>query len=150
MKPLLLSLIPLSLAVFAPAALAGPCDVAIAGSDAMKFDLTEIKIPATCKKVTVTLTHTGKLQAKYMGHDWVLAKTADVEGIDADGLKAGLDAGYLKANDARVIAHTKVIGGGESATVTFSTGTLVKGGDYTFFCSFPGHSSMMKGKFVFG
>jgi len=25
-----------------------------------------------------------------------------------------------------------------------------KGGDYTFFCSFPGHWSVMKGKLIFG
>jgi len=43
-----------------------------------------------------------------------------------------------------------VIGGGETARVRFSTKGLQKGGDYTFFCSFPGHFAMMKGSFVFG
>jgi azurin len=43
-----------------------------------------------------------------------------------------------------------VIGGGETTTVTFPTSKLKKGGDYTFFCSFPGHWSIMKGKLTFG
>lgn len=65
-------------------------------------------------------------------------------------MKAGMAGGFLKAGDDRVIAHTQVIGGGQSDTITFSTAKLSKGGDYVFFCSFPGHASMMKGTFVFG
>ena len=57
---------------------------------------------------------------------------------------------YLPPGDPHVLAFTPVIGGGESTTITFSTGKLEKGGDYTFFGSFPGHWSMMKGKLVFG
>jgi azurin len=53
-------------------------------------------------------------------------------------------------NDARIIAHTKLIGGGETTTVSFPTAKLKKGGDYTFFCSFPGHWAQMKGKLTFG
>ena len=34
---------------------------------------------------------------------------------------------------------------GQSAEVVFPTARLRKGGAYTFFCSFPGHISMMKG-----
>lgn len=49
-----------------------------------------------------------------------------------------------------MIAHTKVIGGGDSTTVSFATSKLSKGGDYTFFCSFPGHWAMMKGTLSFG
>jgi azurin len=47
--------------------------------------------------------------------------------------------------DARVIAHTKVIGGGETDSVTFSTAALKAGEAYSYFCSFPGHSALMKG-----
>ena len=43
-----------------------------------------------------------------------------------------------------------VIHGGESTTIKFSTSKLQKGGDYTFFCSVPGHWSLMKGKLAFG
>jgi azurin len=48
----------------------------------------------------------------------------------------------------RVIAHTKIIGGGETTKITFPGKALTAGGDYSFYCSFPGHSTMMKGKLV--
>jgi azurin len=48
-----------------------------------------------------------------------------------------------------VIAHTKVVGGGESTSVKFPVSKLTKGGDYTFFCSFPGHYGLMKGKLIY-
>ena len=51
---------------------------------------------------------------------------------------------------AHVIASTKIIGGGQSTTVTFSTAKLTKGGDYTYMCTFPGHYVIMKGVFKFG
>ncbi len=150
MRKLIPMLLLLCTGLMAQSAFAKTCAVTIAGDDAMKFDKTEIKLDASCTQVAVTLKHTGKLAANVMGHDWVLAKTSDMAGIDADGMKAGMAAGFIKAGDARVIAHTKVIGGGQSDTVTFATAKLSKGGDYSFFCSFPGHSSLMKGKFVFG
>ena len=80
-----------------------------------------------------------------MGHNVVVAKTADMKGIDADGIKAGLDANYVKAGDTRVIAHSKVIGGGESTSVKIPVAKLSGDGPYSFFCSFPGHSALMKG-----
>ena len=49
-----------------------------------------------------------------------------------------------------MIAHTKIVGGGQTATVTFPTSKFTKGESYSFFCSFPGHWSMMKGAFKVG
>ncbi len=131
-------------------ALAKTCSYTIEGNDQMKFNLDQIAVPADCTEVNVTLKHVGKLPAQAMGHDWVLTKTADFQAVATAGMGAGLNNDYLPKDDARVIAHTKVIGGGESATVKFATSKLTKGGDYTFFCSFPGHYALMKGKFTFG
>ena len=64
-------------------------------------------------------------------------------------MRMNLADSYLPKKDPRVLAHTAVIGGGQSTSVTFSTAALRKGGDYTFFCSFPGHFAMMKGKLIF-
>ena len=61
-------------------------------------------------------------------------------------MSAGAENGYLPKDDPRVLAHTKLIGGGESSSVTFKTDGLA-GKDLTFFCSFPGHFAMMKGSF---
>jgi len=65
-------------------------------------------------------------------------------------VNAGLAAGLSHASCPRIIAATKVVGGGESTTVKFSTAALVQGARYVFFCTSPGHSSVMRGKFVFG
>jgi azurin len=85
-----------------------------------------------------------------MGHDWVLARDTDMPAIVNAGLAAGPAHGFVPENDARVIAATHLVGGGESATVEFSTAALVPGGHYSFFCTSPGHSAVMRGRFLFG
>lgn len=144
------SLILMAGGMAAQAASAKTCALEISSSDAMRYDKTELKVDARCTEVRLTLTHAGKLAASIMGHNWVLAKTADVAAVTSDGIKAGAAGEYIASGDKRTIAHTKLIGGGQTTSVTFSTKDLAKGGDYSFFCSFPGHSSLMKGKFVFG
>ena len=126
-------------------AMAAQCDVTIEGNDAMQFNQKEIVVDKTCKEFTVTLKHTGKLQAAQMGHNWVLTKTADMDGVAKDGMAAGAANNYIKEGDERVLAHTKVIGGGESDSTTIDVSKLAAGEDYAFFCSFPGHWAIMKG-----
>ena len=107
--------------------------------------MSEMSVPASCSEYTVTLKHTGTLPKEVMGHNWVLSKTADAQAIAGDGVGAGLAADYLKAGDERVLAKTKVIGGGEETSVTFDVSKLSASEAYTFFCSFPGHIGVMKG-----
>ena len=52
---------------------------------------------------------------------------------------------YVKADDARVVAHTKLVGGGEEASLTLDPAKLA-GGEYKFACTFPGHGALMNGK----
>lgn len=124
------------------------CKLSIEGNDAMQFSTKELTIGSDCTKVSLTLKHTGKLPAAAMGHNWVLTKKADKQAVTAAGIKAGLASNYVPKGDAKVIAATKLLGGGQSDTVTFSVEKLQQGGDYAFFCTFPGHSAMMSGKFV--
>ena len=77
----------------------------------------------------------------------VLSQTADYQSVAQAGMNAGIDNQYVPVGDDRVLAYTEVIGGGESTSITFSTSGLSKDGDYTFFCSFPGHWGIMKGSF---
>jgi azurin len=125
------------------------CTLNIEGNDLIKYNVTEMKVGADCTEVEVVLKHTGKLPVAAMGHNWVLTATKDMQAVANDGVKAGLDKNYLTPDDKRVIAHTKIIGGGQSTSVKFPTSALTKGGDYTFFCSFPGHSALMKGKLIY-
>ena len=141
----------LALALFGAAGMAqaaGNCTVSLKGDDAMKFDLKEATVSASCATITLELTHSGKLPAAAMGHNVVVSKTADLAGVARDGMKAGAAGASAPAGDARVIAHTALIGGGQKTKITFPGKKLTAGGDYSFFCSFPGHSTLMKGKLV--
>ena len=124
---------------------AADCSVTVDSTDQMTYDAKDIKISKSCKTFTVNLTHSGSMAKTVMGHNLVISKTADSAAVATDGMAAGIDANYLKAGDDRVIAHTKVIGAGEKDAVTFDVSKLKAGEDYAFFCSFPGHISMMKG-----
>jgi azurin len=140
-----------ALLMSAPAAAAdAACKLEITGTDAMQYDKKELDVPATCKEVTLTLHHGGQLPAAAMGHNWVLINTPDLMAVANAGQAAGLQSNYIAADDKRVIAHTKIVGGGQSDTVTFSTASLKAGGDYSFLCTFPGHNALMRGKFKFG
>ncbi|MGF6151417.1 azurin [Pseudomonas fluorescens] len=128
--------------------MAAECKVDVDSTDQMSFNTKEITIDKSCKTFTVNLAHSGSLPKNVMGHNWVLSKTADMAGIATDGMAAGIDKNYLKEGDTRVIAHTKIIGAGEKDSVTFDVSKLTAGESYQFFCSFPGHNSMMKGAVV--
>jgi len=137
-------LLPVLLTLASSVAFADDCAVTIGANDAMQFDKKAITVSKACKKFTVTLNHTGKLAKNIMGHNWVLTKTEDSQAVATDGVAAGVDKNYLKEGDTRVIAATKLVGGGESTTVDLPVAKLAKG-SYTFFCSFPGHVALMKG-----
>ena len=119
------------------------------GGDGLEYSVTIIVAGSDCESVTVTITHTGKLPAAAMGHNWLLSKAEDYQALANAGMGAGLENNYLPPDDERIIANTRIVGGGETDSVTFSKDGLGDG-DYVFFCSFPGHSSVMKGTFKAG
>ncbi len=129
-----------------PAAASGEVvQLTIAGTDQMQFDKKELRVKAG-QKVQLTLTHTGTMAKNAMGHNWVLLK----EGVDlaAFGQKSAtaMDNDYIPASEeGSIIAHTKMLGGGESDTIEF---TAPAKGTYEFLCSFPGHYALMRGTFI--
>ena len=112
----------------------------------MKFNVSEINISKSCKQFNLTLKHTGKMPKNAMGHNIIITKSEDVDAADKDAGAAGVAGNYVKEGDARVIAHTKLIGGGEQDTVSIDTSKFAAGNKYEFFCGFPGHIAMMRGK----
>ena len=124
---------------------ADQCSTEIEGNDQMQFNKASITVPAACKNFTVTLKHVGKMPKAAMGHDWVLTTAADEQAVVTEGMAAGPAKDYLKADDPKIIAHTKMIGGGESASVTIPVSKLKAGDPYAYFCTFPGHAAIMKG-----
>ncbi len=124
------------------------CKISIDSTDAMTFTTESFEISKSCDEFEITLVHVGKLPINVMGHNIVITKTSDYQAAAIAGMSSGLDNNYVAPNDKKVLAYTKVIGGGESVTIKVKSSLFEKGGDYTFFCSFPGHFSMMKGKIV--
>lgn len=141
-------LLGMAAALPAHAASTDACAVTIQGQPGKKFSLQRIDVPATCERFTVHLVHTGKKPKELAGHNWVLVRTAQIDGVIRDGLQAGPVADYLPQHDSRIIAATPMLGGGERASVSFPTARLQAGTDYTFFCSYPSHSMHMRGTLV--
>ena len=83
-----------------------------------------------------------------MGHNVIILKEGtDVEAFALEALKDKasdyVPQSATMKND--IIAHTKLLGPGESDTITF---TIADKGVYTFICTFPGHHGTMHGQIV--
>lgn len=118
-------------------------EIILNSDDTMKFDKNILLIPAG-KKITLTLNHNGKFSKVGMGHNFVLLK-ADINVSEfAEKAILARKTDYIPEGD-EIIAHTKMLGGGESDTITFDA---PKKGYYTFICTFPGHWQLMKGKLI--
>ena len=128
----------------AAAPAAGNCATTVESNDNMQFNTKDIQVSKACKEFTITLKHTGTQPKSGMGHNIVISKAEDMDGVLKDGATAGADADYVKAGDARIVGHTKLIGGGEEASVTVDPAKLADG-SYKFYCSFPGHGALMNG-----
>ncbi len=119
-------------------------NIAIAGNDLMQYDKKELSVKAG-EEVTLTLRHTGKIDKKIMGHNFVLLKQGtSIPDFAAKAAAAGESKDWIPEGD-KVIAYTKMIGGGETTSITFAAPAV---GTYDFICSFPGHSGLMKGTFT--
>lgn len=144
----LITLLALTGLAFAGTAAAKTCELSITGNDQLQYNKSELVVEADCDKVKLTLEHVGEMPVEQMGHNWVLAETGDWKELAQAGQSAGLENDYLPEGGDRVIVHTDMIGGGETTSITFDVSNLEKGGDYTYFCSFPGHWSIMNGKLI--
>lgn len=121
-------------------------NLVITGNDLMQYDKNELRAKAG-EKVKLTLRHIGKLDKQVMGHNVViLMKSANPEDFAA-AAATSKDNDYIPAAmENQIIAHTKMIGGGQTDSVEFTAPT--EPGEYEFLCSFPGHFQMMRGKFI--
>lgn len=119
-------------------------ELTIDSNDAMQYSKSELR--AKAGEITLTLHHTGKMEKVAMGHNLVILKQGtDVNAYGAKAAEAK-DHDYIPTSEeGSVIAHTKLLGGGESDTITF---TISEPGTYDYICSFPGHLALMKGKLI--
>ncbi len=113
-------------------------------TDQMKYNTDQLMVEAG-QEVTLKLIHVGELDKSVMGHNFVLLKKGtNLADFAAEAVNAK-DADYIPNGGADVIAHTTLIGGGESTEISF---TAPSAGIYDFICSFPGHYGLMQGKFI--
>ena len=111
--------------------------VIIHAGDTMKFDVTSIQA-APGQKVTIMLINAGTLPKVAMAHNWVLLKAGTDVSAFAAAAMTHKETGYIPPEMAgSVIASTKMLGPGETDTVTF---TAPAAGTYDFICTFPGHA----------
>ena len=138
---LLMSL--LGLSIFASLAQA-ETTLELSGSDTMQFDKTAFEVPVG-EEITLVFTNKGTLPKAAMGHNVVVLKTGTNVMAFGGGAIAAAATNYVPQDGplaVQVIAHTKVLGPGESETITFKVDAA---GEYPFICSFPGHYALMKG-----
>ena len=111
--------------------------------DNMIYDKNKIEVNSG-KNIILTLNHKGKVSKEFMGHNFVLLK----KGVNVD--EYAKKAVLAKSNDYipnsdEAIAYTKMLGGGESTTISF---LAPEAGIYTYICTFPGHYMMMRGELI--
>ena len=117
--------------------------ITLNSNDLMKFDKNELRV-FEGQKITLTLNHTGKMSKEIMGHNFVLLKKDTDLNDFAQRAMLARENEYIPDGDETVV-YTKLIGGGESDTITF---TAPERGSYVYICTFPGHYGLMRGKFI--
>lgn len=142
MKKLILTL---SAVCLASPLLAEDKKVELTGNDQMQYNTKTLEVTAG-DKVSLTFKHIGVLQKVAMGHNVVILKAGTP--IPPFAMKAMQAAAtdYVPADEESkklIVAHTKVLGGGESQTITFTA--PAEPGDYPYLCTFPGHFALMQG-----
>lgn len=118
--------------------------ITLNSNDRMQFDLSEIVVWAG-QIVHLTLNHTGTLPLESMGNNFVLIDNAISVNDFAKKTVNEKENQYLPKDKSNVIAHTDLIGGGQSTEAIFAAPAV---GTYDYLCSFPGHASIMKGKLI--
>jgi azurin len=117
----------------------------LTGNDLLRYD-QELLTTHGQQMLRLTLTHVGELPAYSMGHNWVLLKpgtSIDDFAIEALDYK---NNGFLPAETGdRVLAHTEMVGGGQSTTIEFPAPPP---GTYDYICTFPNHYGFMNGQLV--
>ena len=118
--------------------------IEVTGNDQMQYNIKLFEVTAG-QKVVLSFKHIGQLPALAMGHNLVILKAGTAVPTFATKCAPAKDTGYIPQDEEskkEMVAHTKMLGGGESDEITF---TAPAPGDYPFICSFPGHFAIMQG-----
>jgi len=141
MKKLLIALT--SAALF-HSATAQDAKIEITGNDQMQYSIKAFEVTEG-QKVVLSFKHIGQLPVIAMGHNVIILAADTAVPAFATKCAPAKDTGYIPQDEEskkEMIAHTKMLGGGESDEITF---TAPAPGKYPFICSFPGHFAIMQG-----
>lgn len=139
-------LVPFAL-VSAVASAADVVKLELTADDRMVFSKTSFEV-VSGQKVSLVFKNTSDKGEKAMKHNVVLLKPGTTIIQFAAKCNAAAATGYVptdKESKAQMVGSTKLIGGGQSATLNFVAG---EPGEYLFFCSSPGHFDKMFGKII--
>ncbi len=115
----------------------------ITGNDQMLFSVTSFDAPVG-EDITLVLQNVGSLPKQAMGHNVVILQLGTSVPDFATAAAAAVETDYIpQGMEGAIIAHTRLLGPGESDTITFTAPSTP--GAYTYICSFPGHYALMKG-----
>lgn len=141
MKKFIITLFSAALCQFA---IAEDAKVEITGNDQMQYNIKAFEVTEG-QKVTLSFKHIGQLPSAAMGHNVVILKAGTAIPAFSAKCSTSKDNGYIPTDEESkklIVAHTKMLGGGESDSVTF---TAPAAGSYPFICTFPGHFAIMQG-----
>jgi azurin len=120
-------------------------EVTITGNDTMQFDIKSFNA-SKGTDFKLTFKNIGKIPKIAMGHNLVILK----KGVSAIAFGQKVLAAGGNATNALpesvmgdVLAHTKLLGPGESEVINFKV--PMETGTYEYVCTFPGHFALMRG-----
>ena len=104
----------------------------------MKYDVENIKVKEG-SRIKITLVNEGIDVA--MQHNILFVNFGKRKDVAAKAVQAGGDKNYIP-EDPNLIAASDMAKPGQTVSLEFDA---PKKGNYEFFCSYPGHSQMMRG-----
>lgn len=112
-------------------------EIVIQANDQMKFDVEAFEVKAG-EQIRLVLNNVGTMPKMSMGHNVViLQKEVDPNAFAEAAMMAPANDYIPPSSASQIVAHTKMLGGGESDTITFIAPK--NAGEYPYLCSFPGH-----------
>ena len=121
---------------------APPREITIQADDKMRYDVTAFDA-SPGQKIAVTIKNIGTTPKFSMGHNFVLLDRlingGNVQSAFLDKASTEASHEYVPPGAKEVLAHSKLLGPGESEVVTFNAPYIP--GEYLYVCSFPGHYS---------